>query len=126
LESSFETIQTFAETTGDVIGEALGILAQDDLDFFAEKKIEAQLEEENRIRREQLALQRLQVEAEVALAEARRQRLNQEKPIELSVRAEGLEPQLEQIWFQVIERLQVLVSEQLTESLLGLIESGAT
>lgn len=113
---------TFSETGESITGMLKSLTS---VDMFENPEvyheIRNQIEKENEMREAALELQTRLTEEQIRYMEARREKLVSGGPIELSVHAEGLKPHLEMVWYEVIEALQVLVSGEAGEMLIGLI-----
>jgi ribonuclease HI len=118
VEALLDSISsTFGESTkfaGDLF-ELLG-----DADNFREKwGIEKQIKKENELRDDQMKLQKKLTEAEVEWVKEKTRQLRN-GDAKLTINAAGLEPHLEAIWFQILEKLQAKVNAEGEEMLLGL------
>ena len=118
VEALLDSISsTFGESTkfaGDLF-ELLG-----DADNFREKwGIEKQIKKENELRDDQMKLQKKLTEAEVEWVKEKTRQLRN-GDAKLTINAAGLEPHLEAIWWQILEKLQAKVNAEGEEMLLGL------
>lgn len=108
---------TFADSTkfaGDLF-ELLG-----DADSFRDKwGIEKQIKKENELRDDQMKLQKKLTEAEVEWVKEKTRQLRN-GDAQLTIKADGLEPHLEAIWWQILGNLQAKVNAEGEEMLLGL------
>jgi TP901 family phage tail tape measure protein len=117
FESSMEGITGTVESTGDVLNTLFGNLTEtsNPSDQFA---IERAITKEQNRRERALELQEDLVRAQVDYYEARTDRL-QEGDAEITVNADGLEPELEAFMWRIVERLHVKASQDEAEFLLG-------
>lgn len=129
IEAAAEIITTLAEgasaafqSTGEVISAVFSQLAGlgDSLnDTRTRWLIEDQLERENDLRERALKLQEELTRAQIEYMEARQERMAQGDPL-ITVKADGLEPHLQNIWMEIIRLCQVEATAEGAEFLIGL------
>ncbi|MFW9899902.1 MAG: phage tail tape measure protein [Candidatus Thorarchaeota archaeon] len=119
IEAAFESVNVAIESTGDVLSELFGLLAEGDMDFITRWNIEEQIRQENERREESLKLQKELTEAQIAALQARITAFNRGDPL-ITINAEGLEPHLEAIFFYILEQIQIRVNEEQQDFLLGI------
>jgi hypothetical protein len=106
------------ESTGDVISAALGVLTEDLtagrwLDVI--KIIKREQEVRENLAESLIALQ----EAQTELLKARQEALKQGKGI-IQITTDGLEPELEQVLYKIVQKAQVKANEEGFNALLGI------
>jgi hypothetical protein len=106
------------ESTGDVISAALGVLTEDLtagrwLDVIKIIKREQDIRED--LAESLIALQ----EAQTLLLEARAKALEQGKGV-IQITTDGIEPELEQVLYKIIQKAQVKANEEGFNALLGI------
>jgi hypothetical protein len=117
IESAFESISASIESSGDLLGDLFGLLANNW--GAARFEIERAIREEQRLRREALELQEKLVNAQIAYIEARTESIQRGEGI-ITIGADGLEPELEAFMWKILERIQVRANEDQAEFLLGI------
>lgn len=123
-EKIIEITQSISEafqSTGQVIGTALGALGDVGGSFAQEKLslIEDQLERENKLREQAAEQQKELTNATIEEIQARTDALRDGGGI-IKIEADGLEPELEAFMFKILERVQLRAVEQNAAFLLGL------
>ncbi|MGD9661432.1 MAG: phage tail tape measure protein [Porticoccaceae bacterium] len=122
IESAFDSINVSIESTGDLIGTALGLLADTDTSLRGRFDIERQLDIENQRRGEALGLQEELTRATIRQLDAQAQSLARGDGI-ITINGDGLAPHLEAMMWEVLRSVQVRVNEDGMAMLLGV---GAT
>jgi TP901 family phage tail tape measure protein len=118
VEASFDSINTTIESTGSLIGDLFG---QMDGKTLGEKfDIQAQISLENKRRQDALDLQKKLVEAQVDYLTKRASALDRGDAL-IRVEADGLQPALEQIWYEIMRSIQVKAADEGLELLLGVM-----
>jgi hypothetical protein len=118
IKAAFESVNTTIISTGDTISNLVKVFAE--LEGRAgQSEILDLLQDENRRRQEALDLQKQLVEAQVRYLNAVVDRLGQ-GDAQISVTADGLEPELEAFMFKILERIQLRASAEAQQFLLGL------
>lgn len=121
VESAFKSIDTTIESTGNLLGTLFEQFPGLD-DMFPDQKlrqIEDQIERENKLRKQAADDQHRLVEEQIKALQARTRALNKGDAL-IKVSAEGLEPHLEAIWFEVLKAIQVRANQDGLEMLVGL------
>lgn len=118
VKATFASIDTTIKSTGDLIGSLFGNLIGTD-DPFKATKIESQIALENERRQKALEIQKQLAEAEIERINAQTRALDRGEAI-LNVKAEGLQPHLEAIWFEIMKAIRVKVNAQFSDYLLGI------
>lgn len=116
VEAAFESINTTIESTGDLLGDLFGLLG--DASLSDKFDIKAQIDLENKRRQEALDLQKKLVEAQVEYLNKRAEALGKGDAL-IRVEADGLQPALEQIWYEIMKEIQVRAADEGLELLLG-------
>jgi TP901 family phage tail tape measure protein len=119
IKAAFESINETIKSTGDTISSLVKSLTEVGSSSGAGGEILDLLEEENRRRQEALDLQKQLVEAQVAYLNAVIDRLSA-GDAQITVTADGLEPELEAFMFKILERIQLRASADAQQFLLGL------
>lgn len=117
-KATFASIDTTIKSTGDLIGSLFGNLIGTD-DPFKASKIESQIALENERRQKVLDIQKQLAEAEIERINAQTRALDRGEAI-LNVKAEGLQPHLEAIWFEIMKAIRVKVNAKFSDYLLGI------
>jgi TP901 family phage tail tape measure protein len=117
LETTFESINTTIESTGETI---LGLFGELDGKTTTEKwKIEAAIEKELAMRQRAADMQEALTLRQIEYMDAKN-RLLQQGQAAIKVEVDGVYPELDVILMKLIERAQIKASEEGLESLLGL------
>lgn len=118
VEALAESIaSTFSDSTG-LTKELFGLFSE--ADNFREKwKLADQIKNENKIRDEQLKMQKKLTEAEVAYIKQKTRNLAKGDAM-IKVNGDGLAPHLEAFMFEILENIQTRVNADGEEMLLGL------
>lgn len=118
IQAAFDSINTTIESTGDVIGKALGVVADlvPKTDNF--RLVQEQLDKENQLRREAFELQKELSRAQVDYLRAQTQKLQGDSPV-LKVDGAGLQPHLEAFMWEILKAIQVRVNNDGLKMLLG-------
>lgn len=117
VEAAFASVDTSIESTGDVISSALSTLTQD-TDFQTKWAALEVLEQEQDYREQSMQLQKDLVEAQTKYLDARTDAL-QSGETAIKITADGLEPSLQMIMFEVIKKVQIVVNEEGLATLMG-------
>ena len=117
VEAIADTIGKTFENTGTVITDLFGTFTN--ASSFDQLEISAQIRKENERRKQALDDQSKLTDAQVQLIREKTRALQRGDAM-LQVNAPGLEPHLEAIWLQILGNLQVKVSQEGEEMLLGL------
>ena len=117
MKAAFKSVEKTIESTGDVIGDLFGEYASVD-DTFKETHIEAAIREEQRRRDEALQIQKELAGAQVAYLNAQTRAIQRGESA-ITVQADGLKPHLEAILWELLESIQVKVTSDLSNFLVG-------
>lgn len=118
VEAAFKSVDNTVSSTGDTITSLFGTLVGTE-NAWKELKIEDQIREENKRREEALELQKKLVETEIDRIKAQTERLERGDAI-ITVKADGLKPQLEAFMWEILKAIQVRASASMQEFLLGI------
>ncbi|MEC9385449.1 MAG: hypothetical protein VX393_03570 [Pseudomonadota bacterium] len=119
VEAMLESISTTFGASTKLTGDLFGMLINDADNFREKWALSDQIKNENRLRDDQMKRQKELTEAEIGyMKEKTRQLRNGDA--KLTINAAGLEPHLEAIWFQILDKLQAKVNAEGEEMLLGL------
>lgn len=118
LTATYSALSTTIASTGDVISSAFGALDSDSAGVRQEA--ERALRKEYEYREEALAQQKILNTAQAEYLEARTKAL-ESGDMEIKISSDGLEPALELIWYQIMQKVQVKVSETGADVLLGIV-----
>ena len=110
FESSIESITTGMESTADLMKSAFE--GMESSSFTARYEARRVLEEEMKLRKEEFALQKKLIEAKTKALE--------KGDLGFTIDTTGLEPALELVMWQILEKVQVRANETEAEFLLGL------
>jgi len=117
VESTFDSINTTIGSTGDLISSALDSLSGDTFEErWAARDV---LREEQEAREKALKLQEEMIRSEIRLNEERAKALQNGDAL-ITISSDGLEPALELVMWQILEKIQVRASESGSEFLLGI------
>jgi len=119
IQAAFDSINNTMNSTGDVISSALGLLKDfDSLDWGAIRVIEQQLEQENKIRRENFDLQKQLTQAQIENLQAQTQQIEKGDAL-IKIDGAGLQPHLEAFMWEILKAIQVRVNRDGMHMLLG-------
>ncbi|MAT50307.1 MAG: phage tail tape measure protein [Porticoccaceae bacterium] len=116
--AAYESINVAIQSTGELIGDVLGLLASPDTDLAARFDIERQLNLENDRRSEALALQKELTEAQIRELNARAAAINGGDAL-ITVNGDGLAPHLEAMMWEVLKQTQLRTNAEGFALLLG-------
>lgn len=116
--SSIEGISTVIESTGDSLTSLFGLLAGDELDMLTKWNIEDQIGKESKMREEAHEEMMKLNEAQREYMDAKTAALESGEAL-ITITTDGLEPALEMIMWQIIEKVQIRANEDSAEFLLG-------
>ena len=118
-ETVFKSLDNTVNSTGDLIGDLFGLFKDfDNLNFGALRKIEKQIDLENKRRQDALDLQRQLTEAQIAQIRARTRAVERGDSI-IKVDGAGLKPHLEAFMWEILRTIQVRVNADGLKMLLG-------
>lgn len=117
--AAFESIGVTIKSTGDVLGVLFGSFKDfSSLDWAAIRKIEDQIERENKLRDEAFALQKRMTEAQIKSMEAQTNALLKGDGL-IKISGDGLKPHLEAFMWEILQTIQVKVNADGLKLLLG-------
>ena len=118
VKSTFESIDTTVQSTGDLLGDLFGNLL--DAETWSQKwNIEQQIDKENERREKALELQKKLAEVEIKRIEAQVQRLNKGDSM-IKIQADGLEPEIEAFMWKILGKIQTRANASMQDYLLGI------
>lgn len=107
--SIIEGLSTTITSTGELLGNLFGLLADEDLSFSSMFDIQRQIDLENRIRQQAADDQHELAQAQVATYQAQIDSLRSGTPL-FNVNADGVEPELRQLLFKLLQLIQIEAS----------------
>jgi TP901 family phage tail tape measure protein len=117
IEAIMESVGESASGAADVLSSIFGNIS--DLREIADRyTIRDWIDEQIEIQKEALEIQKKTADAEVALMEAKRRRLENGDAL-ISVETEGLQPQLENVIWELLGAIQTRITEEGLDMLLG-------
>lgn len=117
-KSAFESVNTSISSTADLMGQALGSLG--DAESFQEKwAAQDILKDEAELREKSFKLQKQLIDAQVQYMNARTEAMENGES-EINISCDGLEPILEMLLWEVVEKVQVKANENAAEFLVGI------
>lgn len=119
IEAAFESINVGIQSTGDTLGSFWSLLGSGDLSRFQELDLEKQIDQEQKYRQQQFDLQKKETEALIENLQARTKALQSGEGL-IKIESDGLEPALETIMWQIIEKVQMRANAEGAEFLLGI------
>jgi hypothetical protein len=117
LSSAFDSVKGIVESTGETIDGLVSNMTdaiekgQETGDFSAKNEIEKQLDKQNELAEKQLEIQERLVDSEINLNRARQERLESGDAF-LKVETEGLQPLLEEVVRNLIEKAKFYGNEE--------------
>jgi TP901 family phage tail tape measure protein len=118
LEAIAGSVEAAWQSTGDVISSALGVLTAD-LDYFQWQDVIEIIDREQSLQESIWETQKLLVEAQIKLVEARTKALASGKGL-ITITADGVEPELEMVLQKIIKLAQIHANEEGFGMLLGI------
>jgi len=122
VKSTFESINTTIESTGNLLGDLFGSLTS--ADTYDKLDIKDQIDLENKRRQEALDLQKQLTEAEIERINAQTQAYSRDGAL-VTIQGDGLQPELEAFMWKILETIQIRANASFTEYLLGVQASPA-
>ena len=119
IEAAFNSINTTIESTGETLEGLYSILGSGDLSRFQEMDLEREIKRESERRDEALRLQNELTQAQIDQMRVRTEALRNGDGL-INISSDGLEPALEMIMWQIIEKVQLRANAEGQEFLLGL------
>jgi len=119
IASTFDSIQTGMETTASLMSDLFKSLTSTN-DFYDKILIEKAINQQLELQKKEFDLQERMTNEQIKLLEAKRKALESGEGFKIEVKADGLKPQLEMIWWDILESLQTMVNEEGGAMLLGI------
>lgn len=119
ISSSFESIGDSITNTGDVLTELYRQMSTADTNIFAQQSIQRKISEEESRRKEAFDLQKELTLAQIDLIKQRSAAMASGDPM-ITVSGDGLQPHLEAFMWEIFSAIQVRVSEDYGNFLLGI------
>lgn len=119
VESIFTSLNTTIQSTGESVTSLFSTLAGDGLSRFQELALEAEIRKESERRDEALALQKELTREQIKQMRAKTEALRNGDGL-ITIDSNGLEPALEMIMWQIIEKVQLRANAEGAEFLLGI------
>lgn len=116
VKATFASIDTTISSTGDLLGNLFGLLA--DADTYTKLEVQDQIDLENQRRQEALDIQKKLAEAEIARIEAQTRALERGDAI-IRIDGTGLAPQLEAFMWEILKAIRVRANAEFADYLLG-------
>lgn len=120
VESAFESISTTVETTGKSLDNLFNLLGNENVSKLEKLEVFEQIEKQNQIQEEAVALQNRFTQELIKNLRARTNALKSNSPL-ITVQGDGLAPHLEAIMFDLFEKVQVRVNNDGYAMLLGAV-----
>ena len=117
MDSIFEGLATTISSTSESLNTLYGLWAN--ADMFDKSDIEKYIKEEMEIKEEAHDLEMRLGEAQLKYMEKRTAKLNKGDAL-INISADGLEPALEMVMWQILEKIQIRATEAGSEFLLGI------
>ncbi|PAV25200.1 phage tail tape measure protein [Tamilnaduibacter salinus] len=126
VEANAEKVKALAETIGTAFSETTGSISDlfgdlSDASGLKEMAIEKQIRKENELREEAFELQKKLTKAQIEQIKERTRAIRQGDSL-IEIDGAGLQPHLEAFMFEILREIQVRVSAEGGEMLLGLSE----
>lgn len=119
IESAFGSVNVGIESTGELIGDALGTLAGEG-GFEAKWAASDILKSEQLLREQEFELQKKLVDEQTKYLELKNKALEEDGAMTIQIDSTGLEPALEMVMWEIIQKVQIRASEESAEFLLGM------
>lgn len=119
IQAAFDSINVGIQSTGETLTSLWNLLGSGDLSRFDELDLKKQIESENQLREEQFDLQKRLTEAQIEQMRAQTDALRNGDGL-IKIESDGLEPALEMIMWQIIEKVQLRANAEGAEFLLGI------
>jgi phage-related minor tail protein len=120
VESAFDSVNVGIKSTGDLIGVALGAMGQGE-GFIEKWAAQDVLRQEQEFREQEFNLQKSLVEQQTKYLELKNKAFEETGgEMEIKIDSTGLEPSLELVMWEIIQKVQARASESAAEFLLGI------
>jgi len=120
IEASFSSINTGIESTGDLISSALASMGQGE-GFLKKWAAQDILKQEQEYREQEFDLQKKLIDAQTKFLELKNKAFEETGgEMEIKIDSTGLEPSLELVMWEILQKIQVRANESAAEFLLGL------
>ncbi|KGE78275.1 phage tail tape measure protein [Halomonas salina] len=119
VQAVFDSLNTSITSTGDTLSSLYGTLGSENLSRLQELDLERVLDDENRRREEAFKLQQRLTEAQIQQMQAKTEALRSGDGL-VKIDSTGLEPALEMVMWQILEKIQLRANAEGAEFLLGL------
>ncbi|MDR5867304.1 phage tail tape measure protein [Halomonas koreensis] len=119
VEAVFESLNTSITSTGDTLSSLYGTLGSENLSRLQELDLEKVLDDENRRREEAFRLQQRLTEAQIEQMRAKTEALRRGDGL-IKIDSTGLEPALDMLLWEVLEKVQLRANAEGAEFLLGI------
>jgi hypothetical protein len=119
VESTFDSMNVSIEAASKAIGGLLDAWTSDDLSFLDRSIARGMLEDELELKREIWEVQKKLIEAQIAMQEAQADAIERGDS-QIKIDTTGVEPALEMVMWQIIEKVQIQANANAQAFLLGL------
>jgi len=119
IKAMFDSVNVAINSTGDTLVGLFGMLTGDNLDFQDKWSLRDAIDAEQVYRKQAFEKQSDLIDAQIALIEARTTALENGDGL-IKIDSTGLEPALELVMWEILEKVQVRASENVQEFLLGM------
>lgn len=119
VEAAFGSLNTGIESTGRTLSSLWGDLAGGDLSRMQQIDLEKALRAESEYREKEFKLQEKLAKQQIELMKAKTKMLNEGEGL-IKIDSDGLEPALEMIMWQIIEKVQLRANAESVEFLVGI------
>lgn len=119
LAAAYDSISATIQSTGEVISDSIKIATDPNISQLAQNKAERLLRDEAELRQKAFDLQERLTNAQIDLIEAKQKAIDDGDGL-INIDSSGLEPALEMIMWQIIEKVQIRASAEASEFLLGI------
>jgi len=119
VESTFDSMNVSIDAASKAIGGLLDAWTSDDLSFLDRSIARGMLEDELELKREIWEVQKKLIEAQIAMKEAQADAIERGDS-QIKIDTTGVEPALEMVMWQIIEKVQIQANANAQAFLLGL------
>ncbi|APX94298.1 phage tail tape measure protein [Halomonas sp. 1513] len=124
VEAAFNSISATIDNTGDVLQGLYGVLGSGDISRLQELGLEREIQRESARRDEAMRLEAELTREQIEQMRVRTDAIRNGGGL-INISSDGLEPALEMVMWQIIEKVQLRASAEGAEFLLGLNGGGA-